>query len=68
MLDIKFVRENPELVRKDLQKRKDKEKLEWLDDLIKIDVEHRKLLQYNQELRQRRNEITDEINNLRKQG
>ena len=68
MLDIKFIRENPEAVKKDLQKRNEKEKLEWLDDLLKSDVEYRKMLQDNQKLRQRRNEITDEINNLRKQG
>ena len=68
MLDIKFIRENPEAVRKDLQKRNEKEKLEWLDDLLKIDVEYRKLLQENQKLRQRRNKVTDEINKLKKQG
>ncbi len=68
MLDIKFIRENPEIVRKDLEKRNEKEKIEWLEDLLKCDVEHRKLLQENQKLRQRRNEITDEINKLKKQG
>ena len=68
MLDIKFIREHPEAVRKDLHKRNEKEKLEWLDDLLKSDAEHRKLLQENQKLRQRRNEITEEINKLKKQG
>ncbi len=68
MLDIKFIRENPDIVRKDLERRNDKEKLEWLEDLLRIDVEYRLLLQENQKLRQRRNEITDEINRLRKQG
>ncbi len=68
MLDIKFIRENPDIVRKDLEKRNEKEKLEWLDDLLKCDIEYRKQLQDNQKLRQRRNEITDEINQLKKQG
>ena len=68
MLDIKFIREHPEVVRKDLQKRNEKEKLEWLDDLLKSDAEHRKLLQENQKSRQRRNEVTEEINKLKKQG
>lgn len=67
MLDIRFIRENPDIVRKDLHKRQEKEKLEWLEDLLKKDIEHRKLLQENQSLRQRRNEITEEINKLRKQ-
>ena len=68
MLDIKFIRENPDAVRKSLGKRHDREKLEWLEELIKKDVEYRKQLQHNQELRKKRNEITDEINILRKQG
>lgn len=68
MLDIKFVRENPETIRKDLKKRNDTGKLSWVDDLIQSDVEHRQLLQDNQKLRQRRNGITDEINQLKKQG
>ena len=68
MLDIKFIREHPDIVRKDLQKRNEKEKLEWLDDLLRDDVEYRKSLQENQKLRQRRNEITDEINKLKRQG
>ena len=68
MLDIKFIRENPGIIRRDLEKRNEKEKLEWLEDLLKSDIEYRKLLQENQKLRQRRNEITDEINKLKKQG
>ncbi|MBI4452901.1 serine--tRNA ligase [Candidatus Woesearchaeota archaeon] len=68
MLDIKFIRENPDIVKKDLHKRNDKEKLEWVDDLLKNDVEYRALLQENQRLRQSRNTITEEINKLRKQG
>ena len=34
MLDIKFIRENPEIVKKDLGKRNEKEKLEWLEEGI----------------------------------
>jgi len=68
MIDLRFIRENPEIVKKDLEKRNEKEKLEWLEDLLKSDVEHRKLLQENQALRQKKNEITEEINSLRKQG
>ena len=68
MLDIKFIRENPEAVRKDLQKRNDKDKLALVDDLLDSDSQYRKLLQENQKLRQRRNEITDEINQMKKKG
>ncbi len=68
MLDIKFIRENRDIVRRDLQKSHDKEKLEWLDDLLQKDEEYRRLLQENQKLRRRRNDITDEINILKKKG
>jgi len=68
MLDIKFVREHPGAVKEDLQKRNDREKLEWVDNLLENDIEYRKLLQENQALRQSRNTITEEINKLRKQG
>ncbi len=68
MLDIKFIRENPDIVRKDLKKRKDEEKLKMLDDLLKKDEKYRKLLVEEQELRHKRNEITSKINEAKKQG
>ncbi len=68
MLDIKFIRENPEVVRKDLKKRGDKEKQKWLDDLLKKDKEFRKLLGENQKLRASKNVIAEDINALKKQN
>ena len=68
MLDIKFIRENPDIVKKDLEKRKDKEKLDMLKDLLKIDEDYRKLLAKEQKLRHRRNELTGEINKAKKEG
>lgn len=68
MLDIKFIRENPDIVKNDLKKRKDTEKIKWVDDLLKKDGEYRKALQENEKLRKRRNEITDEIRVLKKEG
>jgi seryl-tRNA synthetase len=68
MLDIRFIRENLSIVKKDLEKRKDKEKIKWVDDLIKKDKEYRNLLQLNQDLRHKRNIITNEINKLKKEG
>ena len=41
MLDIKLIRENPATVKKDLEKRNDKEKLAWVDDLLQKDEEYR---------------------------
>jgi len=68
MLDIKFIRENPNIVKKDLKKRNDLEKLKWIDDLLKKDGQYRVLLKKEQELRHKRNLITREINELKKQG
>src|SRR3989338_6106371 len=68
MPTIKFIRENPDIVKKDLRKRNDLEKLKWLDIILKKDEQYRGLLQKEQELRHKRNLITDEINQLRKQG
>ena len=64
MLDIRFVRERPELVRADLEKRQDKEKQKWLDELLELDKEYRSALQESELLRKERNELTDEINRL----
>ncbi|MBW2981026.1 serine--tRNA ligase [Candidatus Woesearchaeota archaeon] len=68
MLSLKFIRENPEAVKKDLKKRNDAEKGKWVDDLLKKEEAYRKLLQKAQELRHRRNLITQEINELKKKG
>ncbi len=68
MLDIKLIREKPELVRKDLEKRGDTQKLEWLKDLIKYDKEWRENLQSLETLRNERNILTAKIASLKKGG
>lgn len=68
MLDIKFIKENPSLIRKDLEKRGDKEKSAWVDELIEKHEFWKKLKDENDRLRNSRNTITREINELRKQG
>lgn len=67
MLDIKFIRENPGIIKKDLQKRGDNEKKSFVDEIIKKDKEYRKLLQEAEVLRHKRNTISAEINKLRKE-
>src|SRR3989338_3753149 len=64
MLDIKFVRENPKAIEADLKKRNDKEKVAWLKDLLGKDKEYRSLLQEAEQLRQKRNEITKQVQDL----
>jgi len=68
MLELKFIRENADIVKKDLGKRDDKEKLGWVDDLLEKDRHYRDLLQQSQKLRHEKNILAQEINQLKKQG
>ena len=64
MLDIKLIRENPDIVRENLKRRHDEEKVRLLDELIKTDVEHRKTIQSTEALRAKRNQLSQEIAEL----
>ncbi|MAE13610.1 serine--tRNA ligase [Candidatus Woesearchaeota archaeon] len=68
MLDMKFIREEKDLVKKDLEKRQEKDKLLLLKNLLKKDEEWRKLKKEVDELRHRRNQISQQINKLKKEG
>ncbi|RLI41087.1 serine--tRNA ligase, partial [Candidatus Bathyarchaeota archaeon] len=68
MLDIKLIRENPELVRENLKRRGDPENLRMLDELIDCDRKWRQLLTELNELRHQRKTITMEIAALKKKG
>ncbi len=68
MLDIKIIRENPEIVRANLARRNDPETLRMFDELIDYDRNWRKCFAEANELRSRRNRITEEIARLKKQG
>jgi seryl-tRNA synthetase len=66
MLDIRLIRENPELVRSNLMKRGDPENLKMLDELVDYDKKWRQLLTKLNELRHERRLITTEIAALKK--
>jgi seryl-tRNA synthetase len=66
MLDIKLIRENPELVRDNLKKRGDPENQRMLDELIDYDRKWRQCLTRLNELRHERRVITTEIASLKK--
>lgn len=68
MLDIKFVRASPDIIKADLVKRNDTEKIAWVDDLLAKDARHRELIGQNNELRRRRNSISYDINRAKKAG
>src|SRR5437899_9627275 len=68
VLDIRLVRENPELIQKDLAKRNAPDKAKLLADVIRWDQEWRKALAEADRLKRRRNEITRQIAEAKKAG
>ena len=68
MLDINFVREKPEAVKKNLKKRYQEDKIEWIDDLLKNDKLWKKYKAESDALRAKRNKLSLEMNQLKKQG
>ena len=68
MIDIKFLRENPELVKENIKKKFQDHKLELVDKALEIDAENRKLMQNGDELRMNRKNLSQEIGNLMRLG
>ncbi|MEM0007075.1 MAG: serine--tRNA ligase [Candidatus Bathyarchaeia archaeon] len=68
MLDIKLIREKPELVRENLQRRGEPEFLRMLDELIECDKLWRQHLTRLNDLRRERNRITMEIATAKRKG
>lgn len=68
MIDIKLIRENPELVKENIKKKFQDQKLELVDEVKKLDEDYRTLRVRADELRGRRNTISKEIGQLMKQG
>ena len=68
MLDIKFVRENPEIVKENIKKKFQDHKLGYVDEVIALDEERRATMAKADELRANRNKISKEIGVLMSQG
>ncbi len=68
MLDIRFVRENPEAVKENIKKKFQDEKLSLVDEVIALDEEKRSVQKQADELRANRNKLSKEIGNLMAQG
>ena len=68
MLDLKLIRENPLLIKRDLEKRGAGDKASCVDDLLEYDRMRRGLLIEINDLRHRRNVITTEIAEMQKEG
>ena len=68
MIDIKFLRENPDIVKENIKKKFQDEKLPLVDEVIVLDEEVRKAKQEGDNLRAARNKISKEIGRLMGQG
>jgi seryl-tRNA synthetase len=68
MLDIRLIREDPEFVRKNLQKRGDPENLQMLEELVHHDSVWREGLTRLNELRHERKQVTAGVAALKKKG
>ena len=68
MLDIKFVRENPDVVKENIKKKFQDHKLHLVDEVIALDEERREVVAKADALRAHRNKISKEIGVLMSQG
>ena len=68
MLDIKFVRENPDVVKENIKKKFQEHKLPLVDEVIALDAERRAAMAKADELRANRNKISKQIGQLMAQG
>mgnify|MGYP004625655251 FL=1 len=68
MLDIKFVRENPDLVKENIKKKFQDQKLGLVDEVINLDKKYRELQLSGDTLRMERNSLSKEIGNLMREG
>jgi seryl-tRNA synthetase len=64
MLDIKFIRENPDVVKENIKKKFQDEKLPLVDKVIELDTENRAVISEAQELRTARNTLSKQIGKL----
>jgi len=65
MLDLKFIRENPELVKRGIRNKNEKD---TVDDVLKLDEERRKLITQTEELKAKRNQVSSKIPQMKKAG
>ncbi len=68
MLDIKFLRENPDIVKENIKKKFQDNKLPMVDEVIALDADYRKALQRKESLQADKNKISKEIGGLMAKG
>ena len=68
MIDLKFLRENPELVKENIKKKFQDHKLPLVDEVIELDKKAREAKQEADDLRSKKNQISKQIGALMAQG
>ena len=68
MLDIKFIRENPDIVKENIKKKFQDEKLPLVDEVIELDSQRRANIQEADQLRSDRNRLSKQVGMLRGQA
>jgi seryl-tRNA synthetase len=68
MLDMKFVRENPQVVKQNLDRKGEQAKIPWVDELLENDRRWRSLRTDTDTLRNKRNKLTEQIAKARREG
>jgi len=68
MIDIKFLRENPEIVKENIRKKFQEQKINLVDEVIELDIQNRDAKAKRDALRNRRNVVSKQIGMLMGQG
>ncbi len=68
MLDIKFLRENPEIVKQNIRNKFQDQKLPMVDEVIELDASYRAIMQEADQLRGNRNKLSKQIGGLMAKG
>ncbi len=68
MIDIKLLRENPDLVKENIKKKFQEHKLSLVDEILELDIKSREVKLSGDNLRAKRKSLSNEIGNLMKSG
>lgn len=68
MIDIKLIRENPDMVKENIKKKFQDYKLELVDKILELDKKNREIKLNGDELRSSRNSLSSQIGNLMRSG
>ena len=68
MIDIKFLRENPDIVKENIKKKFQDHKLILVDEVIDLDKKNREAMMHGDELRNERKTLSNQIGSLMKEG